>query len=154
MKAVALAALALSAAAPANAAGPLVYFPAPPVQGHPAPFSSAVRAGDILYLSGQIGIGRDGKLPPGIDAQARLAMDNIGGVLKRSGLGWGDVFHCTAMLSDMANWPAFNAVYVSYFAPGRLPARSAMGANGLALGALVEVECQASAGPSAQGSAR
>ncbi|MGZ2412920.1 enamine deaminase RidA (YjgF/YER057c/UK114 family) [Sphingomonas sp. F9_3S_D5_B_2] len=50
------------------------------------------------------------------------------------------------MLSDMANWPAFNKVYVTYFAPGHLPARSALGVNGLALGAMVEVECQAYAG--------
>lgn len=137
----------------ANAAPP-EYFPAPAVQGRAAPFSSAVRAGDVLYLSGQIGIGPDGKLPAGIDAQAKQAMNNIGGVLKRAGLGWNDVFHCTAMLSDMANWPAFNAAYVPYFAPGRLPARSAIGANGLALGALVEVECQAYAPPSGAGSAR
>jgi reactive intermediate/imine deaminase len=142
MKVLAAAVLAFATTS-ANAAPPLEYLPAPAVQGHAAPFSSAVKAGDILYLSGQIGIGPDGKLPAGIDAQAKQAMDNIARVLKRAGLGWNDVFHCTAMLSDMANWPAFNAVYVPYFTPGRLPARSAIGANGLALGALVEVECQA-----------
>jgi 2-iminobutanoate/2-iminopropanoate deaminase len=137
----------------ANSAAPLQYFPAPALQGRPAPFSSAVRAGDVLYLSGQIGIGPDGKLPTGIEAQSRQAMDNIAAVLKRAGLGWGDVFHCTAMLSDMTNWPAFNTVYVTYFAPGHLPARSAIGANGLALGALLEVECQAHAAPAAAPSA-
>ena len=67
-------------------------------------------------------------------------------VLKRAGLGYGDVFHCTAMLGDMKNWPAFNKVYVTYFPAGKLPARSAFGANGLALGALLELECQAYAG--------
>jgi len=153
MKILAAAVLAFATTS-ANAAAPLEYLPAPALQGRVAPFSSAVRAGDTLYLSGQIGIGSDGKLPAGIDAQARQAMDNIGGVLKRAGLGWGDVFHCTAMLSDMGNWPAFNSVYVTYFAPGRLPARSAMGANGLALGALVEVECQAYTGSGAAASAR
>lgn len=138
----------------ASAPAPLRYLPAPAVQGRAAPFSSAVQAGDVLYLSGQIGIGADGKLPAGIDAQTRQTMNNIGGVLKRAGLGWNDVFHCTAMLSDMANWPTFNAVYVTYFAPGKLPARSAIGANGLALGALLEVECQAYAGTGGTGSAR
>ena len=53
----------------------------------------------MLYLSGQIGIGPDGKLPDGIEAQTKQAMDNIGAVLKRAGLGYGDVFHCTAFLS-------------------------------------------------------
>jgi enamine deaminase RidA (YjgF/YER057c/UK114 family) len=56
------------------------------------------------------------------------------------------VFHCTAFLSDMKNWPDFNKAYVPYFATGKMPARSAFGANGLALGALLEIECQAYAG--------
>ncbi|MGH6705265.1 MAG: RidA family protein [Sphingomicrobium sp.] len=109
------------------------------------PFSNAVRVGDTLYLSGQIGIGADGKVPDGIDAQARQTMDNIGAVLKGQGLGWGDVVKCTVMLDNMADWPAFNKVYVTYFADGKFPARSAFGADGLALGALLEVECIAHA---------
>lgn len=108
-----------------------------------APFSEAVRVGHILYLSGVIGVGPDGKLAEGIDGQTKQAMDNIGKVLKRAGLGYQNLFHCTAFLSDMKNWPAFNAAYLPYFAAGKLPARSAFGANGLALGALLEIECQA-----------
>jgi 2-iminobutanoate/2-iminopropanoate deaminase len=50
------------------------------------------------------------------------------------------------MLDDMKDWPAFNKVYVTYFPDGKFPARSAFGADGLALGALVEVECIAYAG--------
>jgi reactive intermediate/imine deaminase len=140
---------ALIAAAPAaaeQARPPLQHYGAPQIGGQPLPFSSAVRAGDILYLSGQIGIGADGRLPDGIEAQTRQAMENIGAVLRQAGRGWDDVFHCTAMLDNMADWPAFNRVYVTYFTPGRLPARSALGADGLALGALIEVECQAWAG--------
>ena len=95
---------------------------------------------------GAIGIGADGKLPAGIEAQARQTMDNIGAVLKAQGLGWGDVVKCTVMLDNMADWPAFNTVYVTYFPDGKFPARSAFGADGLALGALVEVECIAFAG--------
>jgi reactive intermediate/imine deaminase len=109
------------------------------------PFSSAVRVGDLLFLSGQIGNTSDGKLPAGIEAQARQAMENIGAVLKGQGLGFGDLVKCTVMLDDMANWPAFNQVYVTYFPDGKYPARSAFGADGLALGALLEVECIAHA---------
>ena len=118
----------------------------PNLNGQPLPFSDAVRVGDVLYLSGQLGIAADGKLPEGIEAQTKQALDNVGAILKRAGLTHADVFHCTAMLSDMANWPAMNKVYVTYFPEGKRPARSAFGASGLALGALIELECQAYAG--------
>ena len=108
----------------------------PTLSGQRLPFSSAVRAGDTVYLSGALGI----------DANARLAMDNLGAGLKAAGLGWGDVVKCTVMLDDMKDWPAFNHLYVTYFADGKYPARSAFGTDGLALGALVEVECIAYAG--------
>ena len=120
-----------------------VYFPAPARGDTPRPFSEAVQVGEVLYLSGQIGIRDDGTLPEGMEAQSRQMMENIGGALKRRGLGWGDVFHCLVMLDDMADWPAFNRVYVPYFPAGKLPARSALGADGLALGAKVEMECKA-----------
>jgi reactive intermediate/imine deaminase len=113
--------------------------------GFRLPFSSAVRVGDILYLSGVIGTGGDGRLAPGIEAQTRQAMDNISAMLKRAGRSFDDVFKCTVMIDDMKQWQAFNQVYVTYFRPDRLPARSALGADGLALGALVEVECLAHA---------
>lgn len=141
-------AAALLAAAPATAQrAPVEHFGAPQLGGQPLPFSNAVRVGDILYLSGQIGIGADGRLPDGIEAQARQTMENIGAILRSAGRGWDDVFQCLVMLDNMADWPAFNRVYVTYFTPGRLPARSAFGADGLALGALIEVECRAYAGP-------
>ena len=122
------------------------HYGKPALNGQALPFSDAVRVGDILYLSGQVGIAPDGKLPDGIEAQAKQAMENIGGVLKNAGLTYADVFHCTAFLADMKDWPAFNKVYVRYFPEGKMPARSAFGANGLALGALLEIECQAYAG--------
>lgn len=125
---------------------PVQYLGRPAINGKPLPFSEAVRVGDILYLSGQIGIGPDGKLPDGIEAQSRQAMNNIGDVLKRANLGYDRIFHCTAFLANMHDWAAFNSVYVTYFHEGRMPARSAFGANGLALGALLEIECQAYAG--------
>jgi reactive intermediate/imine deaminase len=109
------------------------------------PFSSAVRIGDILYLSGQMGFGEDGVLPEGMAEQARQTMENIRAVLASAGLGFGDVFHCTVMLADMSQWAAFNEVYLPYFSDP-LPTRSAFGASGLAMGGLVELECQAYAG--------
>ena len=118
----------------------------PKLNGQRLPFSTAVRAGDTVYLSGALGIDANGKLADGMAAQARLAMENLGAGLKAAGLGWNDVVKCTVMLDDMKDWPAFNQVYVSFFADGKYPARSAFGTDGLALGALVEVECIAFAG--------
>ena len=126
----------------AGVAAPIQYFPAGPT----APFSTATRVGDVVYLSGQIGVGPDGKLPEGFEAQAKQTMENVGTALKTVGLGWGDVFKCTVMIDDMANLPKFNTIYVPYFPKGKLPARSAFGADGLALGAALELECMAHAG--------
>jgi reactive intermediate/imine deaminase len=108
-----------------------------------APFSAAVRVDNVLYLSGQIGATADGKLVEGFEPQVRQTMENIRAVLASQGLSMNDVFKCTVMLADMKQWPEFNRLYVGYFTPGRLPARSAMGVNGLAAGAVVEVECLA-----------
>ena len=128
----------------AQAAPGLQRYPAPAFNGAPAPFSRAVRVGDVLYLSGVIGRTSDGTVPDGINAQTRAAMDDIGATLKSAGVGYGDVIHCTVFLTDMKNWPAFNKTYVGYFPAGQLPARSAVGVTALALpGALVEIECQA-----------
>src|ERR1700722_5926580 len=110
-----------------------------------APFSAAVRVGDIVYLSGQIGIDADGRLPPEFTAQAQQTMANVAAGLKQAGLTFDDVFKCTVMLADMSHWEDFNGIYVGYFKAGRLPARSAIGASGLARGAQVELECLARA---------
>jgi 2-iminobutanoate/2-iminopropanoate deaminase len=148
MKAIAAGVLAIMASnASAQAERPAVEHIGTPMLGEQRlPFSNAVRVGEVLFLSGQLGIGADGKLPAGMEAQARQTMENIGAVLKGQGLGFGDLVKCTVMLDDMADWPAFNKVYVTYFQDGKYPARSAFGADGLALGALVEVECIAHVG--------
>ncbi len=112
------------------------------------PFSEVARVGDLIVLSGQIG-SRPGDMsvvPGGLEPEARQTMENIRAVLERNGLGMQHVIKCTVMLADMADWPAFNAIYREYFAPP-YPARSAFGASGLALGARVEVECLASSRP-------
>jgi 2-iminobutanoate/2-iminopropanoate deaminase len=146
MKAIAAGVMAIMAGA-ASAQGmerPAVEYVGQPMLGEQRlPFSSAVRVGDLLILSGQLGNTPDGKLPEGMEAQARQAMENVGAILKGQGLAFGDVAKCTVMLDDMKDWPAFNKVYVTYFPDGKFPARSAFGADGLALGALVEVECWA-----------
>lgn len=121
--------------------------PAPPVfylrPGSKLPFSQAVRAGDWIFASGQIGVRDDGSVPAETADQARLAMDHTAAALALAGASLDDVVKCTVMLRDMGQWAAFNAVYATYFKPGRMPARSAFGATGLAFGAGVEVECLA-----------
>jgi reactive intermediate/imine deaminase len=98
----------------------------------------------MLYLSGQIGTDSSFALVPGgIRAESRQTMENVRRVLERHGSSLDRVVKCTVMLADMSEWGAFNEVYVGYFRKDRLPARSALGANGLALGARVEVECWA-----------
>ena len=108
------------------------------------PFSEAVRVGNMLYLSGQVGIvpGTMQLVPGGMKAEARQVMENIQAVLDAHGSRIEDVVKCTVMLADMSEWAAFNEIYKTFF-KGRFPARSAMGVNGLALGARVEVECLA-----------
>lgn len=144
--AIATGVLAMTSAAKAQTRPVVEHYGRPVLNNQPLPFSDAVRVGDVLYLSGQLGIGADGKLPEGIEAQTRQTLDNIGAILKRAGLGYENVFKCTVMLADMKDWPAMNRVYVTYFPEGKRPARSAFGANGLALGALIELECMAYAG--------
>ena len=110
------------------------------------PFSEAVKVGNLLYLSGQIGIepGSMKLVPGGIKEEARQTMQNIRTSLEAHGYKMSDLIKCTVMLADMSEWAAFNDVYKTFF-PGHFPARSAFGANGLALGARVEVECIAAA---------
>ncbi len=135
--AAALIAVALS---PLSAAEP-VYHPS----DYPFPFSDAVQVGDLLILSGQIGArpGTTSVVPGGIEPETRQVMANIDASLKRRGLTMDAVVKCTVMLADMKDWPAFNTIYAGYFKKGRFPARSALGVNGLALGAKVELECWA-----------
>lgn len=124
------------------------FINSPAARAAKLPFSQAVRVGDVLYLSGALGnvAGKAELVPGGMEAEAHQTMENIGTVLKENGLSFRDVFKCTVMLADMSKWADFNKVYLIYFDPDRLPARSAFGASGLALGAEVEIECCAYAG--------
>jgi 2-iminobutanoate/2-iminopropanoate deaminase len=138
----------LQAAAPQNAPlketvnGITYHMP----YGRPTrPFTPAVQVGDVLYLAGQIGTAasaQGGVVPGGIQAETRQTMLNIKDVLDKSGSSMDHVFKCTVMLADMKEWDAMNEVYTTFF-PNHKPARSALGANGLALNARVEIECLA-----------
>lgn len=107
------------------------------------PFSEAVRVGNLIYLSGQIGNmpGTLELVPGGIKAEAKQVMENIKTSLAAHGLSMSQVVKCTVMLADMKEWEAFNEVYQTYFVVGNFPARSAFGTSGLGLNARVEVEC-------------
>jgi reactive intermediate/imine deaminase len=111
------------------------------------PFSEAVRVGDTLYLSGVLGFspGTRTLVPGGIEGQTRQVMDTIKQVLERNGSSLDRVVKCTVMMADMSEWAKMNAIYVTYFTK-HFPARSALGVNGLALGAQVEIECIATVG--------
>jgi len=108
------------------------------------PFSKAVKVGNMLYLSGELGIkpGMPGLVPGGIGPETRQTMENIKATLEANGSSMDRVIKCLVMLADIKEWAAMNEVYRTYFS-GRFPARSAMGASGLALGARVEIECMA-----------
>lgn len=109
-------------------------------------FTPAVRLGDVLYLSGAIGT-RPGELAlveGGIEAETRQTLENIRSVLHASGADLEDVVKCSVFLADIAEYAAMNEVYGAFWG-GTPPARSALAASGLALGARVEIECIARA---------
>lgn len=118
------------------------FLASPQSEMRSLPFSEAVRAGDFLFLSGQIGnaSGTLELVPGGIGPEATQTLDHIKAILERHGTSFDDVVKCTVFLADIREWQAFNAIYRNYF-PKQFPARSALATSGLALGARVEVEC-------------
>lgn len=123
------------------------YLATPGQESLDLPFSEAVQIGDLMILSGQVGVlpGTLTLVEGGIQAETRQTMENIKTVLERHGSSMERVVKCTVMLEDIDEWGALNEVYREYF-PVHKPARSAFGADGLALGAKVEIECWAMAG--------
>lgn len=109
------------------------------------PYTPAVRCGQWLVCSGQVGItsGPGGPvLADGLEAQTRQAMANVADLLAGHGLRWEHVVKTTVFLADIADYARFNAVYVEELGSHR-PARSLVGVAGLPLGALVEIEAWA-----------
>lgn len=142
---------ALAMAGAADAATPkgktkAEYLNSAKVLPNKLPFSEAVRVGDLVFLSGQVGIapGTMKVVDGGIKAETRQAMENIKTTLGAHGYTMNDLVKCTAMLADIGEWSAFNEVYKTFFTD-HFPARSAFGASGLALNARVEIECIAAA---------
>jgi reactive intermediate/imine deaminase len=123
------------------------FLSAPGAEKLSLPFSEAVRVGETLYLSGQIGTvpGTTELVPGGIREETRQALENIKVILERNDSKLNRVFKCTVFLADIKEWAKMNEVYRTYF-PKTPPARSAMAASGLALNARVEIECIAVVG--------
>ena len=106
-----------------------------------APFSSAVKVGNMLYLAGQLGTDKGKLAEGGIGPETKQALTNIKIVLEANGSDMEHVVKCTVFLADMKEWPAMNDVYRTMFTAGKFPARSAFGTTGLALNARTEIEC-------------
>lgn len=108
------------------------------------PFSPAVRVGDVIFLSGQIGTdaaANGAVVAGGIEAETRQTLNNIKQTVEAVGSSMDKIVKCTVMMADMKEWDRMNVVYREFFPEGRLPARSAFGTSGLALNARVEIEC-------------
>jgi 2-iminobutanoate/2-iminopropanoate deaminase len=113
----------------------------------PPPFSNILRVGDIVYVSGQLGTEKPGTpplVPGGIAVETKYAMENIKQLLSMNALSMDHIFKCTIAMTDMKEWAEMNKVYTSYFEAGHYPVRMVFGASQLALGAKVEISCDAS----------
>ena len=120
---------------------PLEYLGAPPLASdrQARPFSPAVRAGDFIYVSGQVPADANGEIVAGgIEAQTRQVMDNLATVVALAGAGFDDVCKSTVWLQDARDFGAFNRVYMGYFKNGK-PARSTTEAR-LMVDAKVEID--------------
>jgi len=113
--------------------------PAPPPT---APYSHAVRAGDFLFVTGQMpNDPKTGKVVAGgIAEQTHRVMQNLQLVLAGAGTSLDRVVFARVYLVNFADYAVMNGVYETYFTPGRLPGRTCVGVTGLALGALVEID--------------
>ncbi len=136
--------LACQPATPARTPPGPEFLAAPDSVMSALPFSEAVRAGDFLFVAGQLGTvpGKMELVPGGIGPEATQVLANVKAVLERHGASMGAVVKCTVFLADIKEWPVFNTIYRGAFKT-HFPARSAFASNGLALGARVELDCTA-----------
>lgn len=105
-----------------------------------APISNAIRVGELIFLSGQIGIDDKGAVVPGgIGGQTRACLENIRDILASYGASMADVVQTRIFLTDFAGYADYNRVYQEFFS-APFPTRSTVGAPGLALGAEIEIE--------------
>ncbi|EFN55150.1 hypothetical protein CHLNCDRAFT_134242 [Chlorella variabilis] len=112
--------------------------------GAVGPYSQAIKANGMVYISGQVGLvpGTKDFAGDSVEAQAEQVMSNLGAILAAAGSEWGKVVKTTILLVDMADFATVNAVYGKYF-PENPPARATFAVKGLPLGALVEIEATA-----------
>jgi len=104
------------------------------------PYSQAIRSGDLVFCSGQIGLDpATGELVDGVEAQAERAIRNLASVLDAAGLGFDDVVKTTIFLVDFNDFATVNEIYAR-FMPDPPPARSTIGVGALPKGARVEIE--------------
>jgi len=116
---------------------------APPAIG---PYSQAIRAGDFVFVSGQIAVNvRTGKLAEGIEAQTRQVMENLKSVLTAAGASLAQVVKVTIFLARWEDFTRMNEVYATYF-PGRAPARAVVQGPRIPEGTLVGLEAIAYSG--------
>ena len=117
------------------------FITAPGSEERKLPFSPAVRVGDTIYLSGNVGNipGQLELVGGGIKSETRQTIENIKSVVELAGSSMNRIVKCSVFLADISEWGAMNEVYTTYFDVP--PARSAFGASGLALGARVEIDC-------------
>ena len=105
------------------------------------PYSQALRAGNMVFVSGQIPVDpATGEMVEGIEAQAHRALTNLKGVLTAAGLDMSKVIKTTVFLADLKDFPVVNGIYEQYFSTP-YPARSCVQVAGIPKGALVEIEC-------------
>ena len=108
--------------------------------GKPLPLSKAVRAGDYVFLSGQLGLSAQGQLAgTSIETQTRQALHNISGILAEAGASLAQVIKSTVWLVERSDFARFNQIYAEYF-PHQPPARSTVVCGLVLAGALVEIE--------------
>lgn len=117
-------------------------FPAAPPPPPTAAYSHAVRTGDWLFVTGQLGVDpATGKLVPGgTEAQCRQVMHNLATVLRGAGTSLDRAVMARIYLTNFGDYEAVNAEYARHFAPGRLPARTTVGVTALALGGAIEID--------------
>ena len=108
------------------------------------PYSHAVRAGDFIYVSGQVAINpQSNKLEQGtVASETRMTIENIRAILQAAGAGLGDVIKCSVFLADIRDFAAMNEVYGEYFGAAK-PARTTVQATLPAQGIKVEIDCVA-----------
>jgi 2-iminobutanoate/2-iminopropanoate deaminase len=133
---VAPSALPQAPATPAKPAAP-VASPAPV-----APFSRVVRAGDFVFVAGQLGFKQGARdlVPGGVGPETQAALEAIASNLGQAGLGMDDVVKCDVFLADIADFQAMNEAYARFF-PRDPPARTTVGVAGLWGNARVEIDC-------------